>query len=138
MPCKPEDRIIEISHTADVSIHVAAATLEQLFINCAVGMYALSGIETGSPGQSSHKINIKGIDNESLLVAFLSDLLYRLEEDHISGRDFLIQLHPGSLTCSFIETPVTRLRKSIKAVTFHNLKILPCSEGFETTLVFDV
>jgi SHS2 domain-containing protein len=36
------------------------------------------------------------------------------------------------------ETPLAALKKEIKAVTFHDLKIESTDEGFITTIVFDV
>ncbi len=134
-----EDGITEIHHTADVSIRVAAASLEQLFLRAAGGMYSLAGVQTArplTPARSS--IQLSAIDLESLLVAFLSELIYYMEEEMSAFHDFDLAITATSLNCSMNRSQVTAIEKPIKAVTFHNLKIHTLEDGFEVTLVFDV
>lgn len=133
-----EDGILEIHHTADVSIRVAAGSLEQLFLRSARGMYTLAGIETALPQTIARQVRLSAIDLESLLVAFLSELLFFVEEERIAFHDFDLDISINSLSCSMSGSPVTGIAKPIKAVTFHNLKIHALDDGFEVTLVFDV
>jgi SHS2 domain-containing protein len=132
------DGITEIHHTADVSIRVAAGSLEQLFLRSARGMYTLSGIQTARPQTLARQVQLSAIDLESLLVAFLSELLYFVEEERIAFHDFDLVITATSLNCSMTGSQITGIAKPIKAVTFHNLKIHALDNGFEVTLVFDV
>jgi len=131
-------KITEVNHTADVALRITAESIEQLFIKSAEGMYALAGVKTDHTILSARQLIISGMDPESLLVAFLSEMLYLLEEEKIAFHYFNLGISADSVTCSITGSPVTHLRKSIKAVTFHDLKIMKTAEGFETTLVFDV
>ncbi len=133
-----EDDIIEIHHTADVSIRVTAKSLERLFLNAAKGMYALAGIETNCSVFFQRDFDLSAIDFESLLVAFLSELLYYVEEEKIAFHNINLVITATSLTCSMKGSLITAIAKPIKAVTFHNLKILALDDQFEVTLVFDV
>ncbi len=134
----PEDGITEIRHTADAAILVNAESLEQLFLRSAKGMYALAGIETDQSSQVVRVIALSAIDLESLLVAFLSELLFFIDEEQTAFHDFAFDLTSSSLKCSMTGSLITAIAKPIKAVTFHNLQIRSTANGFEVTLVFDV
>ena len=88
---------------------------------------------------STHTIALAAVDRESLLVAWLNELLY-LHEEHNLGveviQDFC--LNPTSLQATVATRPVQRWIKDIKAVTYNNLSILTTPYGFEVTLVLDV
>lgn len=101
-------------------------------------MYTLAGIETALPQTIARQVRLSAIDLESLLVAFLSELLFFVEEERIAFHDFDLDISINSLSCSMSGSPVTGIAKPIKAVTFHNLKIHALDDGFEVTLVFDV
>ncbi|MBI3362099.1 MAG: archease [Chloroflexi bacterium] len=84
-------------------------------------------------------MTLEAPDTESLLVAWLNELLYFTESDGQVFTEFGV----NALTDTHIEAqatggPATELNKQIKAVTFHNLKVERTDEGFETTIVFDV
>ncbi|MBP9040876.1 MAG: archease [Anaerolineaceae bacterium] len=138
MDSQISEGVSEVSHTADQALHIKATSLEQLFVKAAEGMYSLAGVKTDQSILSARQLIVSGIDPESLLVAFLSELLYLLEEEKIAFHYFNLGISADSITCSITGSPVSQLRKSIKAVTFHNLKIQTTAEGYETTLVFDV
>ncbi len=136
---KPEFGFRERAHTADWELEVWAPDLATLLEQAAFGMYSLTGVrlETSSPQERS--LVLQAEDAESLLVRFLSDLLW-LEQseglgfDHISinvDRKFNLWAELGG-------APVTRLDKEIKAVTYHNLKVETTPEGLRANIVFDV
>ena len=50
----------------------------------------------------------------------------------------LTAVSPTHLEATLHGGPVTELVKHIKAVTYHNLAIVPTHRGLETTIVFDV
>ncbi len=133
----------EIEHTADVELEVWGADIPTLFIEAAKGMYHLSQIEQSGEGDvqeaQSRSFTVKGTDLESLLVAFLSELLFYLETEGIAFDAFDLQLQndhrlQAQLEGSFIE----RRNREIKAVTFHNLSIEETESGWQVRIVFDV
>jgi SHS2 domain-containing protein len=77
-------------------------------------------------------------DAESLLVAFLSELVYLQEQENLAFDRFELQIHERQLKVDMQGGPVERVDKAIKAVTYHNLRIARTDRGLEATIVFDV
>lgn len=129
----------EISHTADWSVRVWAKDLPSLFTEAARAMNSLSGTEIGTGPRVRRAFAVEGPDAESLLVAFLSELLYYQEQDHGLAFDvFDLRVASQWLKVEMEGAPLASSEKAIKAVTYHNLKIEQTNEGLETTIVFDV
>ena len=129
----------EVDHTADWALHVWALTLEELFVEAARGMYTLVGAQA-QPGVTVHRrVELTAEDYESLLVAWLQELLYFTESEELVFTGYHIaHLEPTHLRAEVEGGPTGRLDKMIKAVTYHNLKINRTADGYDTTIVFDV
>ena len=128
----------EIEHTADWALRVWAPDLPQLFALAAQGMYGLMEIVLAQEGRSARTVEVEGIDNESLLVAFLSELLYASEMERLGFDCFAVHLSGERLQAQVEGAPIVRQKKEIKAVTFHNLQIQERDGLFWVTIVFDV
>ena len=128
----------EISHTADWSARIWADDLPSLFKEAARAMNSLSGTVAASEARVKRAYEVEGPDAESLLVAFLSELLYYQEQENLAFDQFDLRIANQWLKAEMEGTQITSSEKAIKAVTFHNLKIERTNKGFETTLVFDV
>ena len=90
----------EISHTADWSIRVWAEDLAGLLTESARGMYALANAEpskTEGP-RVRRELLLEGVDAESLLVAFLEELLYLSESEGLIFDQFdILEIKEGKL-----------------------------------------
>lgn len=128
----------EIEHTADWAVRVWAEDLPQLLIEAARGMYSLTQTQIHPEPRISHTFELSVEDEESLLVAFLSELLYLGEQKRLAFDQFDLSLQGRELRARLGGAPIASQNKEIKAVTFHNLKITRTAEGLETTVVFDV
>jgi len=128
----------EISHTADWSARVWAPDLPTLFKEAARAMSSLSGTVAGNGARVSKTFEAKGIDLESLLVAFLSELVYYQEQEDLTFDVFDLAIASQWLKVAMEGAQIESVDKAIKAVTYHNLRIERNAEGFETTIVFDV
>ncbi len=128
----------EVPHTADWAMKVWAEDMPSLFLEAARGMNALSGLVLASSPHVSRAFKHEAPDAESLLVAFLSELIYLQEQEGLGFNDFRIELQPHSLHVQMHGSPVVSVEKPIKAVTFHNLKITCTGLGCQTEIVFDV
>jgi SHS2 domain-containing protein len=132
----------EVPHTADWCLHVWAADLALLFVEAARGMNAISGARAAA-GTATHRIlDLSGPDPESLLVAFLSELVFYAEHEHLIFLDFQIGSFNGSdgrtVHIDMDGAPLASINKTIKAVTYHNLHIRQTERGIEIEIVFDV
>jgi SHS2 domain-containing protein len=139
----------EISHTADWSVRVWAQDLPSLFVESARAMNSLSGTGISSGPRVQRTFEAEGRDTESLLVAFLSELVYCQEQENLAFDRFRIEVKELALSGAAVSkgkklnvemegAQIASIDKAIKAVTFHNLQIKETELGFETTIVFDV
>jgi SHS2 domain-containing protein len=128
----------EIPHTADWSIHVWANNLEGLLAESARGMNWLAGAELANEPRITKTFESEGPDEESLLVAFLSELVYYAEQENAGFDHFDIAIKNDRLKVEMKGAPLKSLNKAIKAVTWHKLKIKETAQGLEVEIVFDV
>ena len=129
----------EIPHTADWSVRVWAQDLPSLLAESARAMNALAGTVTDPGARVKRAFASEGPDIESLLVAFLSELVYYQEQDHGLAFDtFDVRMSDRQISVTMEGSQITSVDKAIKAVTYHNLKIEETSRGYEVVIVFDV
>jgi SHS2 domain-containing protein len=157
----------EIAHTADWALHVWADNLEGLFAEAAHGMNALSGANLVEGPKVKRSFEAESPDAESLLVAFLSELVYYAEKENLAFDHYNVQTACPACASAALAWPpgqagtgehgegfkqlnvrtlkvemeggkIVSLNKSIKAVTYHNLQIRQTARGYEVEIVFDV
>jgi SHS2 domain-containing protein len=133
----------EQSHTADVCLRIWAADLNQLFVDAALGMNALAGISLAGKPCVRRSFTYTTADPESLLVSFLSDLVYYIDHVRIAFDHFNLRLDlDDEFHCRLVAelqgAPILSIKRNIKAVTFHNLQIQHSTQGYELEIVFDV
>lgn len=131
----------EIDHTADLALHIWAEDLEDLFITAARGMFALvSEPARDADATLSVPIELTAMDEETLLVDWLNELLYLYEIHQQAFRVFdNVAVTSTDLTAVAYGVPIASSLAYIKAATFHNLDVVVMPEGgYETEIVFDI
>ena len=128
----------EIPHTADWSIRVWADDLEKLLTQAALGMLWLTGAEMIDEPRVTKTFITDESDDESLLIAFLSEIVYITEQENLGFDKFELSIKNGRLKVEMEGAPLKSINKAIKAVTWHNLEINKTARGLEVELVFDV
>lgn len=128
----------EIAHTADWALRVWAPDLSGLLVEAACGMTALMDIEFNGTQLVQRSIELFAEDAESLLVAFLSELLFIGESEGIGFSQAQLSIHGCQLNGELVLQQIKSQSKEIKAVTYHNLAIHETENGLETVIVFDV
>lgn len=129
---------VEVEHTADWAIRVWAPDITGLLAAAAGGMYALMGIRPQPGGSVRRACVLQGEDHESLMVTFLSELLYYLEVEWLVFDRFELTVQGRQLNAVLVGLPCSESYKEIKAVTYHQLQIIETERGLETLVVFDV
>jgi SHS2 domain-containing protein len=81
---------------------------------------------------------LEAADYESLLVGFLSELLYLGESEGLGVERIEVVIQDTHLSARLACSPLIEQRKEIKAVTYHNLNVIHSEDGFQVTIVFDV
>jgi SHS2 domain-containing protein len=135
----PEFGFREHAHTADWELEVWAPDLPILLEQAARGMYALSGVQLQAGSSRKHSMTLHAADAESLLVRFLSELLWVEQDQHLGFNDFSITVDDDyNLRAKLRGSTIANLDKEIKAVTYHNLVVQTTSQGLHVSIVFDV
>jgi len=128
----------EIEHTADWELHVWAPDLASLLIAAAKGMYELSHTELASGPRQPREFELPFWDRESLMVDFLSELLFFGEDENIAFDAYQLDFDRNHLKVRASGAPIREQAKEIKAVTYHRLHIHETGRGLEVNIVFDV
>jgi SHS2 domain-containing protein len=132
-------RFEEIEHTADMAIHVWGRDLADLFANAAYGMACQLADPDGRALTIACPVDLEAVDAETLLVAWLGELLYLAERDACVFFEFdMTEVTPTHLRAVARGRKMVEPRVYIKAVTFSDLEIQLTSTGYEVTVVFDV
>lgn len=130
----------EIEHTADWALRVRGRDLAELLLNAARGMVSLVVADPAAiPTNVKRQVELASIDPESLLVDWLSELVFWAETEGVIFHQFDLQaVTSTSLQATVHGGQAPDLKKHIKAVTYHNLEIVETEYGLEVTVVFDV
>lgn len=130
---------VESEHTADLALEVRGTSLPALFINSARGMFFAIGARIKKNARfKNYHIEIHGLDAETLLVNFLSELLYIHEKDGVGFSGFQVALEENTLLADVTATALHSTEKHIKAVTYHDLAIRHGTDGYTVKIVFDI
>ena len=128
----------EVEHTADWELHVWAPDLISLLKTAAQGMYVLSGVKLAVEPRHTREFEIVYLDRESLLVDFLSELLFFGEDESLAFDLYQLNFNVNSLKVQAYGAPMQKQSKEIKAVTYHGMRIRETERGLEVNIVFDV
>jgi len=128
----------EIAHTADWSLRVWAPDLAGLLEQAARGMLELSGIRLEAGKRIRRRLTVESTDAEGLLVNFLAELLHLLEQEELAFDQYELAVSENVVKANLEGARVAEHKKEIKAVTYHNLKIVKKGAQVEAELVFDV
>jgi SHS2 domain-containing protein len=127
----------EVDHTADIALRVWGEDIHTLLRQAAYGLNDLMGVVLQDTPVEGH-FSLQQDSFETLLVDFLSELLFLAEEkDHLFD-SFSFDEHDDGLTVQMTGRMILSQDRHVKAVTFHNLDVAQTDCGFEVTITFDV
>jgi SHS2 domain-containing protein len=131
-----------VNHTADVGIIAYGANMKQAFANAARALFSLI-TELDDVNEVLHRdIEVTAIDEESLLVEWLNELIYQFDADNVIFKRFdIIELNDTRLRARSYGEKVDRsrhkLKTGVKAATYHMLKINK-GDGCQVQALFDI
>ena len=129
-----------LEHKADLKIRAFGKNKEELFLNMLLGMTECLKPELKEGKKVTHKIEIKSSDLSSLLVDFLSEVLYLTQvKKRAYFKAKFKKFSDKEIEVELIGQKVERFNEDIKAVTYHDLEIQQRKDGiWEATVLFDV
>jgi SHS2 domain-containing protein len=127
-------------HTADLGIEVYGQTREELFVHAAEALSDLLADREGSRAGRPVRICATGDDWPDLLVNFLREILYQFHGNRLLLKQIRITTLEENKICAEARGEVLdlaggRLRREIKAVTYHQASLLRGRSGRWTARV---
>ena len=130
-------------HTADLGVEVNAATREELYGGAVVALFDLLTEPLLVRPETGRELVVDGNDPADLLVNFLREALYLWNGEgwlvktcavrRADARQVAALLHGESF-----DPARHRIKREIKAVTYHQASVEPCGDGWTARIVFDV
>ncbi len=133
-------RYEEIEHTADVGIRAHGKTASAIFEAAAEGMFSLIADPAKVEPKGELEIRLQAEDLPKLLVAWLSELLFLHETQHLLFSKFEVHVRGNALRAlawgETIDKRRHELKLAVKAVTYHRLSV-DVAQGV-AEVIFDV
>jgi len=132
-----------LSHTADLGMEVKGKDLPDLFVQAGRAFFDLMIGLVHIELREEKRILVSAPDQEALLVAWLSELLFLFETRGLVFGDFqMLALTPDTLEAlgrgERFKPGKHPLRQVFKAVTYHQLRIQETKGGWKARVIFDV
>jgi SHS2 domain-containing protein len=134
-------RILE--HTADIGFEAFGATRKEVFANAARAlMHLIVDLEAIAPREKT-PLRAEASDMPSLLVNWLSEILYLFDAEGWLFRDFEVEeLTDHSLAAMARGEKFDRTRHQVKllvkAVTYHQLDLKETTQGWRAQVYVDI
>ncbi|MBI2328844.1 MAG: archease [Chloroflexi bacterium] len=131
-----------LDHTADVGIIAYGNDTSEAFANAAKGLFSLI-TELDDVAEIEYRdIELTAPDQESLLVAWLNELIYLFDAEQMLFKRFdITQLSLTHLKARSyghkVDSAKHKLKIGVKAATYHLLKIEK-SNGCKVQVLFDI
>lgn len=130
-------RIFE--HTADIGIEVESTDLERAFEEAAIAMVSLSVNIENVERKIKKELKISSDDYDSLLVKFLSEILYLLDAENFVPKSAKVKIENFNLSADLEGENYRRDKHgsmlAIKAVTYHMINVDPSGK---LRVIFDI
>jgi SHS2 domain-containing protein len=130
-----------LEHTADIGVRARGRSLEEVFENAAWGMVDILGARAHGGKGEAVAVAVEGSDREALLVAWLNEVMFRLEHSGARLASLGVRaVREGAMdaTLNLMEDGPPPDGTELKAATYHQLAIRQTEGGYEATVYFDV
>ncbi len=128
-----------LEHISDLKIRAFGRTKEEVFSNMLLGMCGNQKTKV-LPGKVKREIKISSPELSSLLVDFLSEILYltQVNKEVYSEVNFK-KFTDTELKAELVGQKVERFGEDIKGVTYHSLDIHQKKDGtWQAIVLFDI
>jgi len=130
-------------HTADVGLHAWAPDEAGVFEQAGLGLVSLLYDPGSVASAETYAVEAEAPSDDALLVAFLNELLYRIEADAIVFASVTItELTGTGVSARATGEPLDARRHGsrlgVKAATFHRLFLGRVASRWEARVVLDV
>ena len=130
-------------HTADLGLRVRAPDLNTLFREAAECLFS-AVLDNLGEVRPNHRVDlaVSGTDREFLLFDWLKELLLRFETDRLLFAAFDVRVSETGLTATARGEPFDperhTLAHEVKAITYHELKVVEPPDGWLAEVIVDI
>ena len=130
-------------HTADLGLRVKAPDLNTLLVEAARGLFSII-VENPDEVQPLQQINlhIEGRDRQYLLFDWLNEILFIFDSKHLLLSRFEVQVSETGLDGvawgEALDIDRHQLDHEVKAITYHELKVIEQQDGWLAEVIVDI
>ncbi len=135
-----EARPFEIlEHPADIGFRAFGGNLAELFGNAALAMLSIADEPAAVSPRTEYPLRAEGGDYESLLVDWLSEVLFWFDARHVGFHRFEVtRIDPARLEATGFGEPGHAAKLIVKAVTWHQLRVEKTAGGWVAEVYLDI
>jgi SHS2 domain-containing protein len=132
-----------IEHTADIGIIVYGTDVKELFSNAALALFSLITEPECIRDKLHLNLKVSSEGTDMLLVEWLNELIYFFDTKHLLfNRCNIESLTNDELnaTCygEGFDSTRHKIKRGIKAATYHMLKLDKNKDGYKAQVIFDI
>ena len=133
--------IIDIS--GDVGLKIFGETISDLFSNAAEGFYSLITDVSAVEIKKNILVAANGDTQESLLIAFLNELIFFFDTDGFVGKEIAINKISERSVEAEVSGEAFEIGRHesgllVKAATYHNISITKSGDMWTASVIFDI
>jgi SHS2 domain-containing protein len=138
------DMIRMLDHTADVGFELRAPSLEALFDEARRALLMVVFEHPPEEGEGANTVRLSAPDRETLLVRWLNELVYLIQDAGFVPVGAEIQLDDSGYALEARLTGAPLLLEEygwqgeIKSATFHGLEVTNYEDGWHARVILDV
>ncbi len=134
-------KVLDIS--GDVGIKAFGKSLEEAFINAAIGMYSLITNLDSIKEKKTINVSVGSPSDDGLLVSWLNELIFNFDAYGFIGKKIEIKQFSdnrmvATVTGEEFDPERHEGKLLIKAATYHKLRIEKIDDMWEIDVIFDI
>jgi SHS2 domain-containing protein len=132
-----------LEHTADIGFRAWGGTVAELFENASLALITIAADTDAIEAREQREVEVSGEDYESLLVNWLSEVLYLFDADHFAAKSFRVsEIEPtrarGHLLGERRDPARHPWKLIVKAVTYHEIEVTERQGRWEARIFLDI
>lgn len=131
-----------LEHTADIGFRASGASWSELLMNASLALVSIAMELEDIEPRTAYPIAAQGEDRESLLVNWLSEVLYYVDGEQVALRRFEMQRadEGSAVGIGFGEPRGERhhAKLIVKGVTYHQLLVEQKADGWVCEVFLDI
>jgi len=137
-----EEEIIELEHTADVGFIVRSKDLEGLIRKGALLLASTLIDKEDVEEKEKRKVEVEISDKELIIIDVLRELLYFFETENFIWKDANVSIKERKVILNLkgekLNFKKHKIKKDVKAITYHDYYLIRRGNYFETRFIFDI